>query len=111
MKKFGKKKLRAKLMSATRAHSFFISKNGKIKIMIALRRIKLELNKLKNPKKAKDYQWFFKTGPGEYGEGDKFLGLTMPQMRSLVRKYPDLRLDDIQKLLYSGTITGIPGRE
>ncbi|MCB9806401.1 hypothetical protein H6768_00545 [Candidatus Peribacteria bacterium] len=36
---------------------------------------------LKNPEKIKIYQGFFKTGKGEYGEGDIFLGLTVPQTR------------------------------
>lgn len=40
-----------------------------------------------NPKKAEGLQRFFKTGPGEYGEGDRFLGLTVPQVRSLIRRF------------------------
>jgi len=47
----------------------------------------LELKSLANPTKAKNCLWFFKTGPGEYGEDDKFLGLTNPQIRSIVKKY------------------------
>lgn len=45
---------------------------------------------------------FFKTRPGQYGEGDKFLGLTVPQVRRLLRDYRDLSLDEIEKLLESG---------
>ncbi len=44
---------------------------------------------------------FFKTGPGEYGEGDQFLGITVPQIRKIVAIYPDLPLPTIEKLLYS----------
>ncbi|MCK9466982.1 MAG: DNA alkylation repair protein [Candidatus Absconditabacterales bacterium] len=62
--------------------------------------IENELLKLKNPNKAKILQSFFKTGKGEYGEGDIFLGITVPQQRNLVKKYwEDINLEDIQKLL------------
>jgi 3-methyladenine DNA glycosylase AlkD len=59
-----------------------------------------EIHSLKNPEKIKIYQGFFKTGKGEYGEGDVFLGLTVPQTRGLVKKYaPEMSLDDIDTLL------------
>src|SRR3990167_2644641 len=61
-----------------------------------------EVKKLANPAKAKILTLFFKIGPGEYGEGDKFLGLTVPQCRQLVRKYKDLSFQDITELLHSG---------
>jgi 3-methyladenine DNA glycosylase AlkD len=44
---------------------------------------------------------FFKTGPGEYGEGDRFIGLTLPQMRRLERDATDSPMDDIVELLRS----------
>ncbi len=66
-----------------------------------LSKLKSDLKKLSNPEKAKNYQWFFKTGKGEYGEGDKFIGLTMPQIRSVIKNYTDLSLVDIQELLNS----------
>jgi 3-methyladenine DNA glycosylase AlkD len=44
---------------------------------------------------------FFKTGAGEYGEGDQFLGLTMPQIRGIVRDCGDLTLADVESLLES----------
>jgi len=62
-------------------------------------RLKKDLQRSKNPRKAEIYQRFFKTGKGEYGEGDKFLGLTVPDQRKIVKKYQDLSLSDLQKLL------------
>lgn len=61
-----------------------------------------DLQSLKNPEKAKIYQRFFKTGKGEYGEGDTFLGLTVPQQRKLVILYwRCISLPEIRKLLKS----------
>lgn len=42
---------------------------------------------LGRPARAAGLQRFFKTGPGDYGEGDRFLGLTVPQVRSLARRF------------------------
>ena len=66
-----------------------------------LNEILKELEKNSNKEKAEIYQRFFKTGKGEYGEGDVFLGLTMPQQRSIARKYINLSLSKIQELLNS----------
>ena len=51
--------------------------------------------------KAKIYARFFKCGPGQYGEGDQFLGLTVPQSRSIAKKYLTLSEMDLEKLLLS----------
>jgi len=46
-------------------------------------------------------QKYFKTGPGQYGEGDVFWGLTVPQTRLIAKKFSDLKLVEIKKLLIS----------
>ena len=61
--------------------------------------VKKELARFKNSQKAKIYQRFFKTGPGQYGEGDVFWGLSVPQKNQAIKGYFDLPLDEIQKLL------------
>ncbi|MFH1072777.1 MAG: DNA alkylation repair protein [Nanoarchaeota archaeon] len=60
-----------------------------------------ELETLRNPAKAKILSSFFKTGKGQYGEGDVFLGVTVPAQRAVARKYTHLRVKDIEKLLKS----------
>ena len=47
-----------------------------------------------SPARAHDLQWFFKTGPGEYGEGDLFIGLTVPKTRSVAAEFKDLPLTE-----------------
>ncbi len=63
--------------------------------------LKQDLTNLKNPKKAKILQGFFKTKKGEYGEGDIFLGVIVPNQRKVAQKYPNLKLNQIQTLLNS----------
>lgn len=60
-----------------------------------------ELEKFRNPDKAKILSSFFKTGKGEYGEGDIFIGATVPQIRSLTKKFRDAPYSEIQKMLES----------
>ena len=66
-----------------------------------LNEFKKDMNKLKNPKKAKLLSGFFKTGKGEYGEGDVFLGIMVPQQREVSKKHRYLSLNDLQVLLNS----------
>lgn len=58
-----------------------------------------DLKKLANPQKAKIFGRFFKTGKGEYGEGDKFLGIMTGPLGELAKKYQEIPLSDVQKLL------------
>lgn len=60
-----------------------------------------DLEVLKDRKRAKVSAWFFKTGKGQYGEGDVFLGITVPKMREVAKKYTGLDLPEVQKLLLS----------
>jgi 3-methyladenine DNA glycosylase AlkD len=54
-----------------------------------------------DPAKAKMLRRFFKTGPGEYGEGDIFLGLVVPKIRILSKRYSRLDINDAEILLSS----------
>ncbi len=63
--------------------------------------IRQQLNQLADPKQAANLQRFFKTGPGDYGEGDRFLGLRVPQIRKLVKAFAATPIRDIQQLLRS----------
>jgi 3-methyladenine DNA glycosylase AlkD len=63
--------------------------------------IRAEILKLGDPVRGTHSQRFFKTGPGQYGEGDKFLGLTVPEMRGIVRKYRDLDDTAVHEMLLS----------
>ncbi len=64
-----------------------------------IRQLTKDLQKLSDPRRSRIHSRFFKTGKGEYGEGDIFLGLKVPQQRQLARKYLDLSFRDLQKLL------------
>ena len=54
-----------------------------------------------NPKKAKILQGFFKTGKGEYGEGDVFLGITVPIQRKIAKEFKEIDYKEIQELIES----------
>ena len=59
------------------------------------------LRALANPDRVPALSRFFKTGPGEYAEGDRFLGATVPQVRSLARRFSGIPLDEVTDLLQS----------
>ncbi len=56
------------------------------------------LRALADPERARFAQHFFRTGPGQYGEGDRFLGLRVPQVRKIARDFRSLPLREIEKL-------------
>lgn len=59
------------------------------------------LQALGDAQRALVLQRFFKTGPGEYGEGDVFIGIPMPKLRMLVKEYQDIPLSEAIRLLHS----------
>jgi 3-methyladenine DNA glycosylase AlkD len=65
------------------------------------RRVERELAAVASRKRAKGLAWFFKTGKGEYGEGDRFLGITVPEQRKIALRHIELPLDEVARLLHS----------
>jgi 3-methyladenine DNA glycosylase AlkD len=63
--------------------------------------VQKEIQALANRGRARDLQKFFQTAPGQYGEGDVFLGLTVPQVRSIAREYKGISLREIEVLIRS----------
>jgi len=63
--------------------------------------LRKDLRKFGRPEKAKALKWFFKTGKGEYAEGDEFLGLKTDETRSVAKRYKDIEFKDIKCLLAS----------
>ena len=61
----------------------------------------VEFRAVADAEKARFLQRFFKTGKGQYAEGDIFLGLTVPQIRRLIKHCNGLPLSEIQMLIYS----------
>lgn len=64
--------------------------------------LRKDLQKVADPAKAEFVSRYFKTGKGEYGEGDVFVGITVPNLRTISKKYfKQANLADIEKLLHS----------
>lgn len=70
--------------------------------MAVLEQVNEALRAVATPARAKSGQWFFKTGPGQYGEGDQFLGVTVPDQRKIAKKfYKTLSLEAMEQMLKS----------
>jgi 3-methyladenine DNA glycosylase AlkD len=63
--------------------------------------VQSRLRSLGNPKQAAILARFFKTGPGDYGEGDVFAGIKVPAQRKLAKEFSGLPLPEIERLLHS----------
>ena len=63
--------------------------------------VREELQSFADPKKAKIMKRFFKTGPGQYGEGDVFMGVVVPKSRQVAKKFGDLSYEEVEVLLDS----------
>jgi len=66
-----------------------------------IEKLKKDLQNLADPEKTRIHHRFFKTGKGEYGEGDVFLGIPVPQLRVVAKKYKTLSLNNLRNLLNS----------
>ena len=60
-----------------------------------------ELQALSNAEKREIFPKFFKAGKGEYGEGDRFLGITVPNIRAIAKQYKNISLNEIRELMQS----------
>ena len=69
--------------------------------MSDLNELKSSLQKVSSKEKAKSSAWFFKTDPGQYGEGDQFIGIPVPEQRKVARQFRNLPLETVEQLLRS----------
>ena len=60
-----------------------------------------ELQALSNAEKREIFPRFFKAGKGEYGEGDRFLGVIVPNIRAIAKQYKNISLNEIRELMQS----------
>lgn len=69
---------------------------------MTLAALRKEIEGAADKKQAQVLQGFFKTGEGQYGQGDVFLGIKVPQQRKIAKTYQDLGLAEVEELLASG---------
>jgi 3-methyladenine DNA glycosylase AlkD len=63
--------------------------------------LQIELRRLAKPEKIPIYRNYFKTGKGEYGEGDEFIGVTVPDSRKVAKANVDISYEDLVQILKS----------
>lgn len=68
---------------------------------IKAEQIRAEIESYSTPAKKEFLPYFFKTGKGQYGEGDKFLGTVVPDIRKVAKKQKDIPFDELKILLDS----------
>jgi 3-methyladenine DNA glycosylase AlkD len=68
---------------------------------MTLRQLQDDLRDLATESRAENSAWYFKTGQGEYGEGDVFLGVTVPNTRAVAKKYKELSFKELETLANS----------
>ncbi len=68
---------------------------------MTIEQLRLQLRQLANPETSRLLQRYFKTGPGQYGAGDLFLGIKVPPLRNLARQGCGIAHDEVQELLAS----------
>jgi 3-methyladenine DNA glycosylase AlkD len=68
---------------------------------MAIKDIRKKLQQLGSEEKAKVLKRFFKTGPGEYAENDVFIGVRVPELRKLVKEYPNITIEEVIQFLRS----------
>ena len=84
-------------------NSYNITNSKYMCVFFDIYNIRKDLQKLADPEKAKVLKRFFKTDPGQYGEGDIFQGITVPELRKVAKKYSnqDIPLQEVRMLLCS----------
>lgn len=70
-------------------------------VAVSLPTLRSKLRQLASPVHARNLSWFFKTAPGEYGAGDRFIGIRVPVLRRLAREFQSLPHSDVAVLLRS----------
>ena len=86
-------------MRETRGFRYSSAVRTSVKISLSV--LRSRLRQLASPVHARNLSWFFKTAPGEYGAGDKFIGIRVPVLRKLAREFRSLPLSATVELLQS----------